>query len=221
MDSWWQLGEGMGKHGTKLSLGSIVCAFCGERGNFQEAFHAEKKKPNSGKKLNFEIYKCNNCAGYVHVLWSASEHAFPDRGQLGKTLQDRALSVTEFPEMHVSARCSPIFPPPPGEWRHNGVMSSSSRWASRTACNELADPFGIDWYCLASRRRGAARIDELSRMSLAFHCLTEQQSRNHLWSAQSCAPRRQSCRRDRRHCRLGGLRHIRRIVAGAEDSMLL
>jgi hypothetical protein len=36
----------------------ITCAFCGEKGNFKLAFHDGKKKPNSDKRLNFEVYKC-------------------------------------------------------------------------------------------------------------------------------------------------------------------
>jgi hypothetical protein len=75
MDSWWKLGEGSGYDGATLSMDNIECPFCNERGNFENAFHAEKKKPNSGKKLNFDTLKCGNCAGYVQVLWSASEYA--------------------------------------------------------------------------------------------------------------------------------------------------
>jgi hypothetical protein len=73
MKSWWELGEGGGSQGNELALYSITCAFCDERGNFERVFHAEKKKPNSEKRLNFDVYQCGNCAGFVHVLWSASE----------------------------------------------------------------------------------------------------------------------------------------------------
>ncbi len=73
MKSWWELGEGIGSQGSELATYNIVCAFCGERGNFNRVFHAEKKKPNSDKRLNFDVYRCGNCAGFVHVLWSASE----------------------------------------------------------------------------------------------------------------------------------------------------
>jgi Domain of unknown function (DUF4145) len=73
MDSWWELGEGFGSQGSSPELWRIECAFCGEKGNFGLAFHGEKKKPNSGKKLNFDVYKCMNCAGYVHVFWSAGD----------------------------------------------------------------------------------------------------------------------------------------------------
>lgn len=73
MESWWQLGEGMGFSGNTLEVWRITCAFCGEKGNFGLAFHAEKKKANSSKKLNFDLYQCRNCMGFVHVLWSAQE----------------------------------------------------------------------------------------------------------------------------------------------------
>lgn len=80
MDSWWELGEGMGLQGDRLGLWRITCAFCGEKGNFQLAFHGEKKKPNSDKRLNFDVYKCENCAGFVHVVWSASHLAYGTHG---------------------------------------------------------------------------------------------------------------------------------------------
>lgn len=73
MDSWWQLGEGYGYQGDELASYRITCPFCMERGNFKLAFHAEKKKPNSDKTLNFDTLECGNCKGYVMVLWSASE----------------------------------------------------------------------------------------------------------------------------------------------------
>lgn len=67
MDSWWQLGEGHGSRGHELAMYQITCPFCMERGNFKTAFHAEKKKPNSEKKLNFDTLECGNCKGYVMV----------------------------------------------------------------------------------------------------------------------------------------------------------
>src|SRR5215467_5223450 len=71
MNSWWDLGEVSGFHGDSPELRLIECAFCGETGNFTRAFHGEKKKGNSDKKLNFDVYQCGNCMGFVHVLWSA------------------------------------------------------------------------------------------------------------------------------------------------------
>lgn len=37
-------------------------------------FSKYAEKPNSDKRLNFDVYKCVNCAGFVHVLWSANEY---------------------------------------------------------------------------------------------------------------------------------------------------
>ncbi len=76
MDSWWRLGDGAGFHGKKLALDRIECAFCGESGHFELAFHGEKRKPTSAKTLNFDVYRCTNCAGYVHVLWACGEDCF-------------------------------------------------------------------------------------------------------------------------------------------------
>lgn len=73
MKSWWSLGEGSGQAGKKLALYQIICPFCNEKGNFELEHHAEKKKPNGKKILNFDTYKCGNCTGYVQVLWSANE----------------------------------------------------------------------------------------------------------------------------------------------------
>ena len=73
MDSWWELGEGSGHDGSAMQTWRLTCPFCGEKGNFGLAHHAEKKKSNSAKQLNFDLYQCRNCMGYVHVLWSANE----------------------------------------------------------------------------------------------------------------------------------------------------
>lgn len=75
MNSWWELGEGLGIRGDKMEAWRLTCPFCGEKGKFSLENHAEKRKPNSSKRLNFDLYKCHNCAGYVHVLWSAGEFA--------------------------------------------------------------------------------------------------------------------------------------------------
>jgi hypothetical protein len=72
MDSWWSLGEHRGLRGAELGLWRITCPFCFEKGNFTVVYHAEKKKPNASKCLNFDTLECGNCKGYVMVLWSAS-----------------------------------------------------------------------------------------------------------------------------------------------------
>jgi len=65
----------MGQRGNKLEVWRLTCAFCEEKGNFSLAFHEEKKKPSSNKRLNFDVYQCRNCMGFLHVLWSAGEFA--------------------------------------------------------------------------------------------------------------------------------------------------
>ena len=71
MDSWWNLGEWSGHRGHDLALHRIECPFCEEEGNFNIEFHAERKKPNGRKVLNFDTLKCGNCASFVQVFWSA------------------------------------------------------------------------------------------------------------------------------------------------------
>lgn len=97
MDSWWQLGEGSGYDGEKLALYRVTCPFCRERGNFKSVFLAEKNKPNSDKKLNFETLECGNCRGYVQVLWSSSEHSF-NRGIHDFRAQPWPLNYEKHPK---------------------------------------------------------------------------------------------------------------------------
>lgn len=97
MDSWWQLGEDHGLGGEDLAVDQIICPFCMERGNFKTAFHAEKKKPNSDKKLNFDTLECGNCAGYVMVLWSASERGYGS-GLHGSKVLPWPLKFEKYPE---------------------------------------------------------------------------------------------------------------------------
>mgnify|MGYP001576278160 CR=1 FL=1 len=79
MNSWWELGEWSGHHGAELALYNITCPFCMETGNFKVAFHAEKKKPNGHKLLNFDTLECGNCKGYVMCLWSGSHNLHASR----------------------------------------------------------------------------------------------------------------------------------------------
>ncbi len=99
MESWWRLGEGSGYRGAKLEMYNITCPFCLEKGNFSTAFHAEKKKHNSDKKLNFDTLECGNCKGYVMVLWSAGEYS---GGLYGYRVLPWPLKIESFPE-HWSA----------------------------------------------------------------------------------------------------------------------
>lgn len=80
MSSWWQFGEGSGQFGTDLALYQIKCAFCNEAGNFELTHRETKQKPNSRKVLNFDTYKCGNCANFVMIFWSPSEDRVSGHG---------------------------------------------------------------------------------------------------------------------------------------------
>jgi len=92
MSSLWNLGEGFGYKGRELGLNQITCPFCLERGNFKTVHHAEKKKPNASKKLNFDTLECGNCKGYVMVLWSAGANLYDFR------VLPRPSRVEKYPE---------------------------------------------------------------------------------------------------------------------------
>ena len=99
MDSWWQLGEGSGYQGLELAIYKITCPFCMERGNFKSTYHAEKKKPKSNKKLNFETLECGNCKGYVQVMWSATDGSYGyGSGLHDYRVQPWPLKYEEHPE---------------------------------------------------------------------------------------------------------------------------
>lgn len=97
--SWWELGEGSGYSGSELQLDRITCAFCDESGNFELEHRAEKRKANDRKTLNFDTYRCGNCAGYVMVLWSASSSAAGlGAGMYGYHVLPWPSRVTKAPE---------------------------------------------------------------------------------------------------------------------------
>lgn len=92
MDSWWDLGGWSGFDGDDLALYRITCPFCGERGNFSTAYHAEKKQSNGNKVLNFDTLKCGNCASYVQVFWSAHDRHHDFR------VMPWPLKIEKFPD---------------------------------------------------------------------------------------------------------------------------
>lgn len=97
MRSWWDLGEGSGFSGKTLEPYRLTCPFCLERGNFELEHRAQKKKANSAKALNFDTWRCGNCAGYVLVLWSAQE--FPgSRSLYSYQVLPWPLKLDRFPE---------------------------------------------------------------------------------------------------------------------------
>lgn len=97
MKSWWELGEWSGYDGSELAIWRITCPFCKERGNFESVFQKEKRKPNSSKKLNFEVVRCGNCNGFVHVLWSSSEYS-GSRGMHDFHVLPYPLGTSKAPE---------------------------------------------------------------------------------------------------------------------------
>ena len=98
MNSWWEMGEHTGYSGNELAVHQIVCPFCDERGNFQRSYHAEKKKPNSSKHINFDTLECGNCKGYVQVIWSASSRGIGGEGVHDFHQQPWPLKKARCPE---------------------------------------------------------------------------------------------------------------------------
>ena len=97
MRSWWDLGEGSGFIGKEIEPHRLACPFCLERGNFALEHRAQKKKANSSKALNFDTWRCGNCAGYVLVLWSAQQ--FPGSQSLyAYEALPWPLKLDRFPE---------------------------------------------------------------------------------------------------------------------------
>jgi len=67
------------------------------KGNFETAFHVEKRKPSSNKKLNFDTLKCGSCSGYIMVLWSASS-TISRHGHHDFRVLPRPIKVDSWPE---------------------------------------------------------------------------------------------------------------------------
>ena len=97
MASWWDLGEHSGFSGNQLAIDRIICAFCNERGGFTVEHHAEKRKPNAGKRLNFDTLKCGSCGGYVLVLWSATSMPIDLQGLHNFEVLPWPQSIDEYP----------------------------------------------------------------------------------------------------------------------------
>jgi Domain of unknown function (DUF4145) len=95
--SWWDFGDHVGYPGGELALLRIECAFCGATGNFERVHHEAKKNPASAKTLNFDTFKCGNCANFIMVFWSASQYGHRDRMHNFATLP-WARETTKFPE---------------------------------------------------------------------------------------------------------------------------
>ena len=96
MNSWWDLGEHSGYHGSELTMHQITCPFCSERGNFELAFRAQKKQPNERKVPNFDTLKCGSCASFLQVFWSGLHQIHDYRVQPWPLKMERAPE--HFPE---------------------------------------------------------------------------------------------------------------------------
>ena len=58
---------------SRSNFRDISCPFCYNKGNFSRVHHEEKTKQNSQKTLNFDTYKCENCANFVLIFWAKAE----------------------------------------------------------------------------------------------------------------------------------------------------
>ena len=97
MSGWWELGEHSGYDGSKLALYRITCAFCNEAGKFETVHHLERKN-STGKVLNYDILKCENCGNFSMVLWSATHNWVPAGGLHDFKVLPWPTQTTKFPE---------------------------------------------------------------------------------------------------------------------------
>ncbi len=97
--SWWDLGEWTGFPGHELATYMVVCAFCGEKGNFEITQHLERKKPGGeSKKLNYDTLKCGHCGNYMFAFWSADAMGIGGRGMHDFKLLPWHRSTTDHPK---------------------------------------------------------------------------------------------------------------------------
>jgi hypothetical protein len=72
MESWWDLGEGIGYGGSELHVSSVTCPHCLYRGNFDVEYTKDQKHPTRPKALHWLVLKCNECNMRSFVLWSGN-----------------------------------------------------------------------------------------------------------------------------------------------------
>ncbi len=97
MSNWWELGEHTGYQGGKLALHRIRCAFCNEEGKFQTVHHLERKN-STGKALNYDILKCDNCGNFIMAFWSATHNWGPSGGLHDFRIVPWPQQTMSFPE---------------------------------------------------------------------------------------------------------------------------
>jgi Domain of unknown function (DUF4145) len=91
------LGDHSGYSGDELALWRITCGFCNERGNFEPVHHLERKNSTTGKKLNYDTFKCSSCGNLTMVYWSASVMG-GSHGMHDYRTVPWAREVTSFPD---------------------------------------------------------------------------------------------------------------------------
>jgi hypothetical protein len=69
-----------------------------EKGIFSYEHKAAKRKPNERKVLHFDTLKCDNCGGYVLVLWSAGESTVSGSGLYDYKLLPWPIKIDRYPE---------------------------------------------------------------------------------------------------------------------------
>jgi hypothetical protein len=92
MDSWWQLGEHSGHRGEELALYQIACPFCSQTNTLKLSQHVHKERASDKKRLNYDIYLCENCGNYCMVFWSSGDRLHDYR------VLPWSLKLVKFPD---------------------------------------------------------------------------------------------------------------------------
>jgi hypothetical protein len=95
---WWDFGENRGFPGNELAIFRLECAFCQTKGNFATVHHDLRKHPVTGKVLNYDILRCENCGNLTMVFWSAETHSVSRAGAHDFMCLPYPRSTTRFPE---------------------------------------------------------------------------------------------------------------------------
>lgn len=77
MESWWDLGEGVGYQGHEPTMALVECPYCGHKGRWTSIENKSRSNPSDGKVLNFEMLQCIECSNYSYMIWSKSLHCGP------------------------------------------------------------------------------------------------------------------------------------------------
>lgn len=78
MDSWWDLGEGVGFRGHEPTMALIECPYCGHKGRWNSILKKDRLNPTDKKVLNFEMLQCIECSNYSWMIWSRDKYRVHD-----------------------------------------------------------------------------------------------------------------------------------------------